>query len=122
MDAERLELMVEAFGKSVHGELRRAIRRHVESSDHARARGNVDDMAAAPGDHRRQDFVRTVDRAQIVCPHDFFDSLQRGLGERLVRSDAGVVDQYIDSTEVGENLCDHALHLLRIADIAADHG
>src|SRR5438045_3448535 len=43
-------------------------------------------MAAALGEHRRQDFVGAIDRAEKISAHDFFDGLEMRCDAPLMRT------------------------------------
>ena len=121
VDAQRFKLVVKALRPAVHGEFRRAVTRHVERADLAGPRGDIDDMARPSGDHRWQDCVGAINRAEIIRPHDRFNSFHRRVDEGFAHADTGVVNQDIDPAEVGEHFIHHAVDLLGVANVARDH-
>src|SRR3989442_13406900 len=112
--------MIKAFAEAVHGELRGNVSRHVGRADLSGYRRNVDDVPATSRNHRRERFMRAIDRAQIVRPHDLLNRLDRHFNEWVTHADAGVVDKNIDLPKLGDNFADHGVDLFAVADIALD--
>ena len=68
------------------------------------ARGDVDDVAAALGDHLRDRALGDVEEPGEVDGGDRVVVVERVLGERLADVDPGVVDQGVDPAEPVERL------------------
>src|SRR6266436_4868410 len=116
------ELVVEAFTQPVQRELRGAVAGYVQGADLACDGGDIHDMPAASRDHRRQSFVRTVNHAEVVGSHQFFDDLDVRFGERPTHADTGVVDENVDLAEFGENPGNHFANLIELTHVAQDGG
>ena len=114
--------MVKGLRPAVQSELRGAVHTHIEGGNFSRARGDVDDVAALPRDHRWENGVGAICRAQEIDSDYFFDCFKLALDERFAHADAGVINQDVYLAVIGEDLGDHATHLFGIAHVATDHG
>ena len=73
------------------------------------AGADVDDVAAALGDHLPDRALGDVEEPGEVDGGDRFEVLGRVLGERLADIDARAVDQAVDAAEVLERVLDDTL-------------
>ena len=119
-DPARPELAGERPGQPDQPGLRRAVGGRLGDADLAQPRGDVDDRAAAPLDHRRQDGPTGVEGGRQVGPDDRVPVGRVDLEERPDQRQPGVVDQAVDAPEALDDPLDQRLGLPAVGDVGRE--
>jgi hypothetical protein len=91
------------------------------AADEGTLAGKEQDAPITVLHHRLDDGTGEVQSAVEDNSSDRFPILRRQLGERLVRPDGGIVDQDVDSAELGQRPRRHFLDLVLAGDVG-NHG
>ena len=106
------------LAERVERRLRRAVRRAIGKWILSRKTADVHDPPAAALAHLRQDRATTVEHAGQIRIEDGVPRLERHVGCRLERADAGVVDQNIDTAELVDSGRNKVLHVRVVAHVS----
>ena len=120
LDAGSVEVGRQHFAEAGHRELRRCVRGLARAPDAAGDRRDVDDVAVASREHRRQDGRDRIRGAEVVDPHRPLDLIRRQPSRVHAHRDAGVVDQQVDRAVSFEHPADELLDGCSIADVGHD--
>ncbi len=113
-----LQVVAERSRVTVHGELRRDIRRAARVRPDAGDRAEVDDVAVARADQMRQAEARHAHQPEHVrLDHLPLVDVARLPDGVAAAREPGVVDEDVEPAEVGEGLLDEALAACRVGHV-----